>query len=1198
VGFDVHGTSAVDVADVNGDGFPDVAFAVHSASDVVYSAESPVFLGSAWGMRTKSFHTFPTTGAHDVLLRDLNGDGHIDAVFAQEQDGSTYGLDSTLFWGSAQGWNTTPDVTFSTYGASDVEAADIDDDGNLDLVFACYRDDSSTIIDSMVFLQDANGFCGTAPSHRLATKGARAVAVGDLDEDGHLDLVFANALSGGFSEIDSLVYMGEAGGGFSSAVGVPTSGAHDVKAADVDEDGDLDLVFANFQDNTGDHMVDSYVYLNDGSGGFGRTPHHVVPTTGAVAVTVADLDGTGWKDLVLACHQSNATNYSVPSMVFLGGASGWSSSPAILLPTEGASGVMATHLYEPGRGGYMSKAITPEDPRNTGTFHTLRYECYLGTSGSGRIQIVDASSKEVLTESHLREGENEWPLEGEFYFKEHQSIRVVVSTEDLAGDGSFWLDDLWLNWSRRTYRPPQILGLEVSESSVYRLQSVDLWVNVTDEYDLPGDLTVKVEHALNGTSDWETYLLDSPEYAIARSLWKVPLRPLVTAEPGVYDLRVMVTDEDGEHSEWVVFPEMVAVLNNLPTTPEIRIDPKEPKATSTLSVVIERSATDVESSAITYRFLWSRDGEPVEDQTGETIPSHLLRKGQNWSVEVRAFDGDDEGPPALAWVVILNTPPVPKEELPDPAIEEDTVDTNWLDLTNAFEDVDGDALTWSLQDEPIHIDVTIDPDTGIVTLAPEADWFGDEVITFVASDGEATASQTVMILVTSVNDIPVIAIVDGEAITSDLIEYTIKVGEELVIAYEVSDVEGDEVLASINTSVAELDEEAGEIRFTPDEAGTLWFALRIWDVESPDVKVTLEFLITIEPVEHVNRPMSDPTISRPGEGATFEVDEVFTLLAVCTDPDEEFGQVLNYSWASNLSGHLGYGSSLSLHLQDAGTHVITLTVSDGEFQKTATVTIVVKPIDVQPPPPPNGGDEDGQRWLPWVALVAVLFVVGALFYVLSTRGREEEVEPTDVEMEEESAPDIDGGKAEEQVAEEVKAPPTEAKDIEVETDSVPQGQLSMEATVTEAPSADTARLFTTAAAEPAMTEDEREQLRIDNLKRKYQNAIGRLPYGIPSKELADRDWVDLASALATGEKRTSPEGQELTEIDGRWYYSDVEDTGTFLKEHGAKREEPKKAEVAPADKTALLAKLEERFILGEISEEAYMRLVEKYSEEE
>ncbi|NOQ54363.1 MAG: hypothetical protein GQ558_07155, partial [Thermoplasmata archaeon] len=119
-----------------------------------------------------------------------------------------------------------------------------------------------------------------------------------------------------------------------------------------------------------------------------------------------------------------------------------------------------------------------------------------------------------------------------------------------------------------------------------------------------------------------------------------------------------------------------------------------------------------------------------------------------------------------------------------------------------------------------------------------------------------------------------------------------------------------------------------------------------------------------------------------------------------------------------------------------------------------------------------------------------------------------------------------------------------------------------------------------------------------NLKRNYQNAIGRLPYGIPAKELQDWDWVELAGALATGEKRMTPDGRETTEIDGRWYYSDAKDTGSFLKEHGAKpKAEKKKSAKVTTDKTALLAKLEERFILGEISEETYMKLVDKYNED-
>ncbi len=140
-------------------------------------------------------------------------------------------------------------------------------------------------------------------------------------------------------------------------------------------------------------------------------------------------------------------------------------------------------------------------------------------------------------------------------------------------------------------------------------------------------------------------------------------------------------------------------------------------------------------------------------------------------------------------------------------------------------------------------------------------------------------------------------------------------------------------------------------------------------------------------------------------------------------------------------------------------------------------------------------------------------------------------------------------------------------------------------------------LFTgVGAAVAEQSDEEKEALRLDNLKRQYQNAIGRLPYGIPSKELQDREWVDLADALATGPKKLVHDGQEITGIDGRWYFSDADDSSTFLKEHGAKVKEVAKPIEPTMDNEALLKKLEERFIMGEISEESYQKLVKKYGE--
>jgi hypothetical protein len=1202
--FGTKGTSAVDVADVNADGLVDVVFAVHRKGDTLYRAKSPLYFGTPVGMRSLPDHEFPTTGARDVLLRDLNDDGHTDVVFAQEQDEGNFAINSTLFWGSIDGWNTTPDIEFVTRGASGMDAVDIDGDDLLDLVFACYKD-TSTSTDSMVFLQEATGFCGTVPSYNLQTEGARGVASGDLDKDGLLDLVFANTFSGGFAEIDSYIYWAKAGGGFEvSPTGLLTSGAQDVKLADVDTDGDLDVVFANMLDNTGEYDVSSYVYLNDGSGGFASTPDWSLPSMGARAVAVSDIDGTGWMDLVFACQRDEST-HNIPSVVYLGGPSGWDTAPDIRVPTEGATDIVVTQLVKHGSGGYLSTSISPEDARNSGTYHTFRYTADIHPSHTGTLQLVDAVTWEVLAETSILSGQNEWVVADKFKLREHPSIRVIAIIKGLDSGGTFEMDDLWLNWTERIERAPEVLGLDMDGTTLYRTEETTLWINVSDEYDLTRELQVTVRHRLNGTSgSWETYLLGSLVYDENKGTWRTKVLPKVSAPLGVYDFQVTVTDSDFMYSPWIEFPELLEVLNNVPTAPEVEITPLNPKTTSTLKVSFIKVAMDVESSVLTYHYQWFQDGERIENATGENLPSFYTSKVQNWSVEVRAFDGDEEGLPGLAWILVENAPPQPKDDLPDPQFDEDTTDSDWIDLSTAFEDPDGDILTWSLESPAVNLGVMIDPDTGVVTLTPASNWFGEEILTFIASDGEFNATQTVTVLVMSVNDIPSIATVDGNPVTSDTITYTIKQGELLEIRFALADVEGDEVIATVNSSAVTLDEVARLITFQADNdaVGTLRFGLRIYDVVSTDEKVSLNFIIVIE---NENDEMDDPWITSPTVGETFKVNQSFSLVGRCDDPDIQWGQVLNYTWESNISGILGYGSSLTVRIMEPGIHRITLTVRDPDFAKTVSVDVVIKPLeDVTPPPPPDGNDEPASiNWVLWIGLVAVLGVVGAAFYVLSTKRRTEEAEAADEEEYKrehmERAHEAVKAAAEylEAGREEAEVPAEEAyEEIEIQTDAIPSTGLSMEAHKTEAATAETEKLWA-GISETEESEEEREALRLENLKRSYQNAIGRLPYGIPSKELADRDWVDLANALATGEKETLPDGQETTEIDGRWYYSDVKDTGTFLKEHGAKpkMEEVKKEEAAPAaDKTELLAKLEERFIMGEISEKAYNELKKKY----
>jgi FG-GAP-like repeat/FG-GAP repeat len=246
--------------DLNGDRRPDIAVANADSDNL------SILLGDGSGGFAPAGPAIPlTNGPWYVVLGDLDRDRQMDIVvshvgFGPGGEGPSRDV-SVLLGDGAGGFAHAPGSPFTVgdvpYG---VEIADFDGDRNPDLAIASQFEDFISIM-----LGDGTGrFTEAAgsPIH-FGAGGPSWLVVQDFDDDRRVDL--AVALGSGSIR----VLLGNGAGGFASAPGspIPLAGSpHNLRAADFDRDGELDLGV----DRLGNSTVppNFTVLLGDGAGGF------------------------------------------------------------------------------------------------------------------------------------------------------------------------------------------------------------------------------------------------------------------------------------------------------------------------------------------------------------------------------------------------------------------------------------------------------------------------------------------------------------------------------------------------------------------------------------------------------------------------------------------------------------------------------------------------------------------------------------------------------------------------------------------------------------------------------------------------------------------------------------------------------------------------------------------------------------------
>jgi surface protein len=225
--------------------------------------------------------------AYSVFSADLDGDGDMDVLSASFTDDKIawYENDGAGTFGAQQ------NISTSALGARSVFSADLDGDGDMDVLSASFTDDKIAWYEN-----DGAGTFGAQQNISTSAFGAISVFSADLDGDGDMDVLSASATD------DKIAwYENDGAGNFGAQQEISTSanGAASVFSADLDEDGDMDVLSASFND---DKIA---WYENDGAGTFGAQQEISTSANGAYSVFSADLDGDGDMDVLSASYNDD-----------------------------------------------------------------------------------------------------------------------------------------------------------------------------------------------------------------------------------------------------------------------------------------------------------------------------------------------------------------------------------------------------------------------------------------------------------------------------------------------------------------------------------------------------------------------------------------------------------------------------------------------------------------------------------------------------------------------------------------------------------------------------------------------------------------------------------------------------------------------------------------------------------------------------
>jgi hypothetical protein len=285
------------LADVTGDGYPDALFAGGTVTRELvcslpacpppsccwygnYTGTTPIWVySSTLGAFVTDTLRFLDAGCSQIYVAELTGDALPDVVLVGcfgVGDPARRGVRVLRNSGGGVMVDTGQDL-YTDSSASDVALGDLDGDNDVDVVFA--RESGSTFW--------RNDGAGLFSDSGQSLSNASYVAIGDLDGDTDLDVLLT-------SNDGPTVWLNDGSGTLTSG---GTFGLWESRGTtvlgDLDSDGDLDALIGT---NNAPYLE---VWLNDGAAHFARSADTVSPGDAVTSIALGDVNNDNRLDAVV-----------------------------------------------------------------------------------------------------------------------------------------------------------------------------------------------------------------------------------------------------------------------------------------------------------------------------------------------------------------------------------------------------------------------------------------------------------------------------------------------------------------------------------------------------------------------------------------------------------------------------------------------------------------------------------------------------------------------------------------------------------------------------------------------------------------------------------------------------------------------------------------------------------------------------------